>query len=308
MKLSIIIVNYNTFTLTKQTIESVLCKKYNFTYEILLVDNASSDGSIEALEGYFKEESENELIHIIKNTENLGFAKANNIGMRMAKGEYILLLNSDTEVEDDCLEQCIEQMEQNKNLGALGCKVVLPNGTLDHACKRGFPTPKASLYYFLKWDKKDPMKYGQYDALHLGEDEVGEVDALMGAFMLMPRKVLDKVGLLDEDFFMYGEDIDLCFRIKAAGYSILYYPKARITHYKGGSSKRRRHKVIYDFHQAMWIFYRKHYFKEYNLGINLLVVVGIAAKCLLELIKNLLKPKKEKVPTQVSAANLEKEG
>lgn len=308
MKLSIIIVNYNTFTLTKQTIESVLCKKHPFKYEILLVDNASSDGSIEALEECFKEESEENIIHIIKNTENLGFAKANNIGMRKAQGEYILLLNSDTEVEDDCLESCLEQMEQNEKLGALGCKVVLPNGKLDHACKRGFPTPKASLYYFLKWDQKDPVKYGQYDALHLGEDEVGEVDALMGAFMLMPKKVLDKVGLLDEDFFMYGEDIDLCFRIKAAGYSILYYPKAQITHYKGGSSKRRRHKVIYDFHQAMWIFYKKHYVKEYNLGINLLVALGIMAKCVLELVKNLLKPKKERILINERVETLEKEG
>lgn len=308
MKLSIIIVNYNTFTLTKQTIDSVLCKKHNFSYEILLIDNASSDGSIEALEECFKEECQNQLIHIIKNTENLGFAKANNIGMRRAKGTYILLLNSDTEVEGNCLENCLQQMEQNEKLGALGCKVVLPNGTLDHACKRGFPTPKASLYYFLKWDKKDPVKYGQYDALHLGEDEVGEVDALMGAFMLMPKKVLDEVGLLDEDFFMYGEDIDLCFRIKAAGYSILYYPKERITHYKGGSSKRRRHKVIYDFHQAMWIFYRKHYFKEYNLGINTLVAIGITAKCLLELAKNLLKPKKEKGVTSINQVTFKKEG
>ena len=307
MKLSIIIVNYNTFILTKQTIDSVLSIKHPFNYEILLVDNASSDGSIEALEECFKEESKNGLIHIIKNTENLGFAKANNIGMRRAKGEYILLLNSDTEVEGNCLEHCLDQMAQNEKLGALGCKVVLPSGALDHACKRGFPTPKASLYYFLKWDKKDPIKYGQYDALHLGEDEVGEVDALMGAFMLMPRKVLDEVGLLDEDFFMYGEDIDLCFRIKAAGYSILYYPKERIIHYKGGSSKRRRHKVIYDFHHAMWIFYKKHYFKEYNLGINFLVAIGITAKCLLELAKNLLKPKKENIHSNIGHSNLNKE-
>ena len=308
MKLSIIIVNYNTYYLTKQTIESVLEKQHPFDYEILLVDNASQDGSIEALEETFKEEVSEGNVHIIKNKENLGFAKANNIGMRKAKGTYILLLNSDTEVEGACLENCLAQMEQNEKLGALGCKVVLPNGMLDHACKRGFPTPKASLYYFLKWDKKNPMKYGQYDALHLGEDEVGEVDALMGAFMLMPKKVLDEVGLLDEDFFMYGEDIDLCYRIKAAGYKILYYPKERIIHYKGGSSKRRRHKVIYDFHQAMWIFYRKHYFKEYNLGINFLVALGITAKCLLELVKNLLKPKKEKGVTPIHVTTLDKEG
>ena len=290
MKVSIIIVNYNTYALTKQTIESVICRQYNFKYEIILVDNASADGSIEALEETFREEVAEGILYIIKNSANLGFAKANNIGIRKAQGEYILLLNSDTEVQGECLKECLKQMEQNSQIGALGCKVILPDGTLDHACKRGFPTPKASLYYFLKWDKKDPIKYGQYDALYLGEDEVGEVDVLMGAFMLMSKRVLDQVGLLDEDFFMYGEDIDLCFRIKEAGYQILYYPKERIIHYKGGSSKRRRHKVIFDFHQAMWIFYKKHYIKQYNILVTILVAVGIWGKCLLELIKNRLKP------------------
>ncbi len=291
MKLSIIIVNYNTYFLTKQTVESVIKKEQPYDYEIVLVDNASVDGSIEALEETFSEEIEQKLIHIIRNTANLGFSKANNIGMREAKGEYILLLNSDTEVEGDCLEECLKRMEVDSQLGALGCKVVLADGTLDHACKRGFPTPKASLYYFMKWDKKDPIKYGQYAALHLGEDEVGEVDVLTGAFMLMPKRVLDEVGLLDEDFFMYGEDIDLCYRIKEGGYKILYYPKEKIIHHKGGSSKKRRHKVIFNFHHAMWIFYKKHYIKKYHVLVTVLVGMGIWCKCLLELIKNQLKPK-----------------
>ena len=291
IKLSIIIVNYNTYHLTKQTIESIINKPISFAYEIILVDNASSDGSIQELKEDFK--SREDFIHIIENTANLGFGKANNIGMEQSSGTYILLLNSDTLVVEDCLENCMDYIGQNENIGALGCKVVLGDGSLDHACKRGFPTPKASLYYFLKLDKKNPKKYGLYDALHLGEDEIGEVDALMGAFMLMPRKVLDEVGLFDEDYFMYGEDIDLCYRIKAAGYKVLYYPEARIIHYKGGSSKKRRTKVIYDFHQAMWIFYRKHYYKKYNLGITILVWVGIWSKYLLELAKNSLKPKKE---------------
>ncbi len=288
MKLSIIIVNYNTYNLTKQTIESIIQKEHAFEYEILLVDNASSDGSIEKLQQEFNELMFKGILQIFINKANLGFAKANNIGIRVANGEYILLLNSDTVVNEDCLELCIKQMNENTNIGALGCKVVLPDGTLDHACKRGFPTPKVSFYYLLKLHKRDPIKYGQYDALHLHEDEAGEVDSLMGAFMLMPKAVLNEIGLLDEDFFMYGEDIDLCYRIKEGGYKILYYPKAQITHHKGGSSKKKRTKVIYDFHKAMWIFYKKHYYKKYNFAITLLVYIGIWAKYLLKIIKNAL--------------------
>lgn len=300
MKLSIIIVNYNTYTLTKQTIDSVLEKKLPFEYEIMLVDNASMDDSMVKLQEDYKDIIREGLLKVTLNDANLGFAKANNIGMRKSKGEYILLLNSDTYVVEDCLQQCMQYIErynteaaiQGENeckIGALGCKVILPDGTLDHACKRGFPTPRASLYYFLKLHKRDKVKYGLYDALHLDEDEVGEVDCLMGAFMLMPRHVLDQVGLLDEDFFMYGEDIDLCYRIKEAGYKIMYYPEASIIHYKGGSSKKRRTKVIYDFHNAMWIFYKKHYIKTYSLWINSLVYVGIWTKYALEIGKNAMK-------------------
>lgn len=289
MKLSIIIVNYNTYELTKQTIESVYEKNLGFFYEVILVDNASSDGSIDKLEADFMDYKVKGLLTIIRNSENLGFSKANNIGIKASRGEYILLLNSDTYIVEECLTKSLEYIKEHKDIGALGCKVELPNGTLDHACKRGFPTPKASLYYFLKLHKINPLRFGLYDALHLREDEVGEVDSLMGAFMLMPRSVLNKVGLLDEDFFMYGEDIDLCFRIKQAGYKIIYYPKAKILHYKGGSSKKRRTKVIYDFHQAMWIFYKKHYYKKYSLGISFLVFLGIWTKYLAEIIRNLLK-------------------
>ena len=289
MKLSIIIVNYNTYTLTKQTIESIIKKEHPFQYEILLVDNASSDGSIEKLQEDFNGLVSEEILQIFINETNLGFSKANNIGMRIAKGKYILLLNSDTVIKDDCLAKCLYEIEKNTNIGAFGCKVMLPDGKLDHACKRGFPTPKTSLYYLLKLYKKDPIKYGQYDALYLNENEVGEVDCLTGAFMLMPKDVLTEVGFLDEDFFMYGEDIDLCYRIKEGGYKILYYPKAQIIHYKGGSSKKKRTKIIYDFHQTMWLFYKKHYYKKYNFAITCLVYIGIKFKYLVSIIKNALK-------------------
>lgn len=285
MQLSIIIVNYKTYALTKQTIEAVLATTRDITYEIILVDNASCDGSIEKLKKDFLKERKEGRIRILQNSVNAGFSKANNIGIKASKGNYILLLNSDTEVYPYCINDALRQIKRDPTIGALGCKVILPDGKLDHACKRGFPTPSASLYYLLGLDKKNPEKYGQYDALTLGEDEIGEVDVLMGAFMLMPRRVLRKVGLLDTRFFMYGEDIDLCYRIKAAGYKVLYYPVAKMTHHKGGSSKRRRLKVIYDFHHAMWLFYKKHYRNVYPFYVTLLVYIGICLKCLLAWIK-----------------------
>lgn len=289
MELSIIIVNYNTYNLTRQTINSIVEKNRSFTYEIMLVDNASSDGSIEALKNDFSSLISEGILKVFINNSNLGFSKANNIGIRNSIGKYILLLNSDTVVKEDCLEKCLSETNKDETIGALGCKIVLPDGKLDHACKRGFPTPKASLYYLLKLHKINPMKFGLYDALHLSENEAGEVDCLMGAFMLMPKKVLDKIGFLDEDFFMYGEDIDLCFRIKESGYKIIYYPIAEIVHHKGGSSKKKRTKVIYDFHEAMWIFYKKHYYKKYNFIISLLVYIGIWIKYSLEILKNIIK-------------------
>ena len=289
MKLSIIIVNYNTYNLTKQAIESIIKEHHNFNYEIILIDNASSDGSIYKLQYKFRNILVTQKLRITINKDNLGFAKANNIGIKLAKGKYILLLNSDTVLKENCLEKCITQMEKDKNIGALGCKVILANGELDHACKRGFPTPKASLYYFLKLHKKNALKYGQYNALHLDENEIGEIDCLTGAFMLMPKLVFEEVGGLDEDFFMYGEDIDLCYKIKDRGYKILYYPEAQIVHYKGGSSKKKRSKVIYDFHEAMWIFYKKHYRKKYGFIVTLLVYFGIKTKYIIEIFKNLFK-------------------
>lgn len=285
MDLSIVIVNYNTKDLLKQTIESVINNTKGIEYEIWVVDNSSKDGSVEMVQEEFKS------VKLIASKENLGFPKGNNVAIKKATGRYILLLNSDTKVIGDNLQNCVAYMDKHKDIGALGCKVELPDGTLDHACKRGFPTPEASLYYFLKLNKimKNRKKYGAYTAEYLGEDEVGEVDALMGAFMMIPRTVVDKVGMLDEEFFMYGEDIDWCYRIKEAGYKIMYYPKEKIIHFKGSSSKKKKAKTTYEFHRAMILFYRKHYNDKYNIFIKILVYIGVALRMILSMIKNLFK-------------------
>ncbi|MCY6484520.1 glycosyltransferase family 2 protein [Clostridium aestuarii] len=287
MDLSIIIVNYNTKELLKQTIQSVIDNTQNISYEIIVVDNASVDGSCDMVNKDYPQ------VKVIKNTDNLGFPKANNKGIKIASGRYVMLLNSDTYVLENCLESCINYMDKYEDIGALGCKLVLANGELDHACKRGFPTPEASLYYLLKLDKLFPevKKFGQYKMSYVFEDEISEVDSLTGAFMIVKREVIKKIGVLDETFFMYGEDIDWCYRIKEAGYKVMYYPEVRTIHYKGQSSKKKRLKTIYEFHRAMYIFYNKHYYKKYNFLVTLFVYIGITLRLMLALLVNIFKRK-----------------
>ncbi|MBS7526599.1 glycosyltransferase family 2 protein [Fusibacter paucivorans] len=277
--LSIIIVHYKTLKMTSETIRSIQNSKLSSTYEIIVVDNASNDGSVAQLRSEFPE------VDFIENDQNDGFAKANNIGIRKAKGEYILLLNSDIALAPDALEKALQYIIKNRNTGILGIRLVLPNGVLDHTCKRGFPTPMSSLYYFMKLHKKYPesKKYGHYTQSFINEEETAIVDAVVGAFMLIPKDVIQKVGLLDESFFMYGEDLDYCYRAHSTGYDIVYYPEARAVHFKGGSG--RSLKVTYEFYRAMWLFYKKHYVHTYGLGTTVLVGVGIAVMFLFAALK-----------------------
>lgn len=291
MKLSIIVVNFNTYEYTKNTIESVITSSVAFDYEIIVIDNASSDESLSKIKSDFFNEINSNKIIVIENAKNLGFAGANNIGIRKSNADYVLLLNSDTKVNKTAIQNSVSFLEENQNSGILTCKILLEDGALDHACKRGFPTPSASLYYFLGLDKKNPEKYGQYDFLTLDENSIGKVDVISGAFMLIPRKVIEKVGLLDEKFFMYGEDIDYCYRVKENGFDVIYYPKESIIHYKGKSNKKRKYRTIYDFHNSMWIFYKKHYIKKYNFFVSVFVILGILLKFIFSVIKNFLKVK-----------------
>lgn len=284
MDLSIIIVNYKTEELTINCLDSVY-ESYlqRMDYEVIVVDNASDDGSIEAVERRFPQAV------VVKNEENLGFSKANNIGIRKSKGDYVLLLNSDTLVESDTIQKSLDFMQDRPQVGVLGCKVVLENGELDVACKRSFPTPANGFYHALKLDKRFPKsrRFGEYNLTFVNPDTTCSVDCVMGAYMLVSRKAIDKVGLLDEDYFMYGEDIDWCYRIKQAGFQIIYYPKVRIFHYKKASGIGKRNpKVIEAFYDSMIIFYKKHYCGKYNSVIKGCVFMGTRLLKKLALFKN----------------------
>lgn len=284
MDLSVVIVNYQTFDLTRDTINSILEYDYPFSYEIFVVDNASSDDSLARLQEYFKDK-----VKFIASKENNGFAAGNNQALRQATGKYQLLLNSDTVVWQDTLADIYSYMEKHTDVGACGCRVLLENGELDMACKRSFPNVKNSFFRLFHIPTKS--KDDNYNLTDLADDGVYEIDCLTGAFMFMRKDALDRVGLLDETFFMYGEDIDLCYRIKHGGWKIVYYGKSKITHFKGASSKKQKYKLIYEFYRAMYIYYKKHHAGESIFIVNWVVYLGIALLCCLKLFLNIFKKK-----------------
>jgi GT2 family glycosyltransferase len=282
MDLSIVILNYNTCQLTVAALRSIFVSETMYNYEVIVVDNNSKDQSVSEISNQFPQ------VRMVVNPENWGFSKGNNQGIVIAQGRYILLLNSDTVIQPDTLDIMLRFMDCHPKVGAAGCKLILPDGTLDKACKRGFPTPSASFYYAFGISKLFPNNpcFNQYQLSHLDPDGEYPVDCLVGAFMLIRREVIEQVGMLDEDFFMYGEDIDWCYRIKQAGWVNYYYPRTHIIHYKGASSRKKPYKIVYEFHRAMYLFHRKHYQKKYPWVVNFAVYSGIALKFVAALVIN----------------------
>jgi len=252
---SIIIVNYNVKDLVDNCITSVYKASEGYNIEIFFVDNHSVDGSVKLISEKYP------AVKIIPNKKNIGFAKANNIALKQATGKYILILNPDTVLEEGTFDKLIKFVEEEKNVGAVSSKLILKDGSLDSACRRSFPTLSAAIPRMLGLSKIFPKSklFAKYNLTYLDENEITEVDAICGAFMFIPKVVLDKVGLFDEEYFMYGEDIDLCFKIKKAGYKIFYYPKIITVHLKGESTKKTKLSYVNNFYGAMSIFVRKNF-------------------------------------------------
>jgi O-antigen biosynthesis protein len=258
--ISIVIVNYNVRDHLDNCISSIY-KSNNEEYkiEIFIVDNNSIDGS----SNFIKEKYPS--VNLIENNLNLGFSKANNIALKKVSGRFILLLNPDTILEEGTFKKLIKFCEENKSIGVVSSKLIQANGKLDLACKRSFPTFSVAFPRILGLAKLFPKSkiFGKYNLTYLDEDKTHEVDAICGAFMFMPKYVLDKVGFFDEDYFMYGEDLDLCYRIKKQGYKIYYYPEVKTVHLKGESTKKSGLAYVNNFYGAMNIFVKK------NLGGSL---------------------------------------
>ncbi|WP_410770740.1 glycosyltransferase family 2 protein [Fontibacillus sp. BL9] len=292
MDLSIVIVNYNTRQLTLDCLQSVFASETKYEFEVLVVDNHSHDDSVERIRTEYPQ------VALIVNEKNTGFSHANNQAMKTSAGRYILLLNSDTIIHKDTLEIMLSFMDSHPEVGASGCKVILPDGSLDKACKRGFPTPSASFYYAFGFSKRFPNnpRFNQYQLSYLDPDEEYPIDCLVGAFMMVRRETINQVGMLDEDFFMYAEDTDWCYRIKEAGWVNYYYPRTTIVHYKGGSAPRRPLKIIYEFHRSMVLFYNKHYRKKYNPLVSTAIYAGIGVQFALAMVKSALTFSTKKKP------------
>lgn len=284
MDISVVIVSYNTRELLSNCLKSLEKAGKNLKMEIFVVDNNSHDGTVQMVRLNFQN------VMLIANKKNLGFAKANNLALKKAKSEYILILNPDTVVGEDTLVEMINFMEKSTDVGISTCKIELAIGGLDKDARRHFPTPWRAASHFLGLSKifKGSRIFDQYYIGYKSPDLEQEVDACAGAFMMVRKAAMDKVGLFDEDFFFYGEDLDWCWRFKEAGYKIMYTPITKIIHYKGASSgikkssrdvtlatKESKRRARYESVRAMKLFYKKHFEKSYPFFINWLMYFAI---------------------------------
>jgi len=291
LDLAIVIVNYNVCDLLRDCLKSVYAST-DLTFEVCVVDNASPDDSASMVAREFPQ------VHLIRNMQNMGYAAANNLGLRYfgftdqraGIGEqgaglprYALLLNPDTVVPPGAFAQLIKLMDDHPDFGVSGPKLVRLDGSLDLACRRGFPSVEVSFWRLTKLSKIFPRskRFGRYNMTYLDPDQPAEIDAVVGAFMLVRREAIAQTGLLDEIFWMYGEDLDWAYRIKQRGWKVYYYPQVVVTHVKRASSSQDNAgaaKAKYEFDRAMWLFYRKHYQAATAAPIDWLVKFGLGLK------------------------------
>jgi len=277
MELSVIIVNYNVPFFLEQCLASVERAMKNVHGEIIVIDNCSTDRSMPYLIPRFPG------VRFVQNAQNLGFGKANNLGIQLSKGEYVLFLNPDTLVPEDCLRKCVDFMKSHPDAGGLGVRMIDGSGKFLKESKRGFPSPTTSLYKLCGLTSIFPQspKYARYYLGHIPEFQTSEVDVLAGACMMVSRKVLEITGNFDPAFFMYGEDIDLSYRIQKAGYKNYYFPETTIVHFKGESTKKSSLNYVTMFYQAMSIFVNKHYPSKKSRFFRLMLKTAIWGRALI---------------------------
>ncbi len=279
LDLAIVIVNYNVSALLRRCLQSVFAAQGDLRLGVCVVDNASTDDSVAMIRAEFSE------LSLIANPSNLGYPAANNQGLRQlgvlhnAAPRYALLLNPDTEVPGDAFTTLIDYMDANSEVGVVGPKLVLPDGKLDLACRRGFDSMTALFYRMVGLSRLFPnsRRFGRYNLTYLDEDKLADVDSVVGAFMLVRSKAIQEAGLLDEQFWMYGEDLDWAKRIKNRGWRVVYNPEVTVLHVKRASSRQNPRAQV-EFYRAMLIFYYKHYRDVTPFWLHWLILLGVALK------------------------------
>ncbi len=271
--LSIIILNYNVKELLLNCLDSIFKnKKSTDNWQIIVVDNASEDGSMEKVKEIYGNK-----LDLIGNKTNLGFSVGNNVGVKKAKASVVLFLNPDTVVIDGAIQKTYEYLMGNPDIGAITCRVELPDGKLDYSCHRGFPTPWNAFCYFSKLSKIFPHSplFSGYTASYLDTRTAHEIDCLTGAFLMVRKIAGDQINWWDKDYFWNGEDIEFCYSLKDKGWKIYFYPQVKIIHYKGSSSGKVKSKAISHGISAMRIFYKKHLYNKYPPIFRDLILAGI---------------------------------
>lgn len=293
---SVVIVNYNTCDLLEHCLHRLLDSRLDRPMSVFVVDNGSRDGSVDLVRDQFPS------VELIASSRNLGYAAANNLALERIRQRWIengrpadncaLLLNTDCFVEPDSLQITASFLDTNPDAGIVGPKLILRDGTLDYACRRSFPRPVNALWKLtgLSLLFPDSPRFASYNLTYLDPDETAEVDSVVGAYMMVRLEAIHKAGLMDDSFFMYGEDLDWAYRIKQHGWKVFYYPATTVLHYKGATSSRRSTRLIIEFYRAMHLFHRKHYASNLPRIVNALITAGIIGRGSFALVRNLFRP------------------
>jgi GT2 family glycosyltransferase len=281
--LSVLIVSFECRQELEACLRSIEQERDSLRLEVIVVDNASTDRTVAAVSRRFP------WVRLVANAENVGFARGANQAMALARGAFFLLLNPDTVIPNGSFATALSTLSERPDVGMIGCKLVRPDGSFDHACKRGFPTIASSLYYFLGLGRLMPKspRFAHYTAGGLDPDEVGLVDAVNGAFMLVRREAVEDVGRMDERFWLYAEDLDWCRRFWERDWKILYCPEAVVIHIKSASAGDHRSlKLNLAFHHSIWLFYGKYHAATHRRLTTLIVFAGIWTKFVVSVVRN----------------------